>query len=737
MAKEVRDNIKGSSFVPELAVIVEYIASKNCYRACPFNTTIDLEDTIYLQPIGGVAPLNHDMNDSSGTLGMPLKHPTESAQVTPIYAPKTTVMALISKALPSESSDYRVGYIIGKVSDDIYSRFHTKPIENVAPLQDFDTIDVFKVPNDKNQTVPLISTPDNITNDIIPGDYVQRSKQAYTLLDDISYTVGTDLTRTWHSAVTGEITNNCMLQQNYSVYSDSTSYIINESILKLDKYSGNPYDAGLDTVSITTTGLEAKTKPKYSYVEAFGDIIDGNYRTRYTKKDPSKKAVETTFIPTWQEHIDMSGAYRLNSTKSIHIGLVPTHENEDSPSFTAIDCTGTHFKPSMDSTVKLQPQMLPEFEASSAVAPQEWEKSANNIVKQSGVFFEEDGSVLIRDAWGSYILMKGGNIQIHSENNTFITSNRDILVFSGGVESHVAPQGFQLESVNGDIIINTGAKVKFNSSDLHINSTYLRVDNKAQVLFNSPVITIGKETTTWLTIGSSKAPAIIDSYTAQYTLIGSSIVVGTDSGLFNFSNNACELTASVRVGGNIIVGDTKYSVKLDNDTRQYKGSGGSLYLCSGGITAAYGITSTTGSIVAPYIIGETCASKSGIMAKVTNFSLDSNKTALAHTAQTSTRNISIRTSKIADSLVKLTDSKEYISQSCCYRAEPYEVMNGVAISVGAIDGYLYPGEPFWVSNGIQTYSIKTENKNGITVKTKIDKVQGFNTYNYHVSNLKK
>lgn len=47
--------------------------------------------------------------------------------------------------------------------------------------------------------------------------------------------------------------------------------------------------------------------------------------------------------------------------------------------------------------------------------------------RRAGVFIGDDGSVIVRDAWGSEIVMLGGNVLINTPGNVITTANKDIV----------------------------------------------------------------------------------------------------------------------------------------------------------------------------------------------------------------------------------------------------------------------------------------------------------------------
>lgn len=75
---------------------------------------------------------------------------------------------------------------------------------------------------------------------------------------------------------------------------------------------------------------------------------------------------------------------------------------------------------------------------------------------------EEDGSILIKDGWGSEIRMSGGNIYISSALDTFIRPGRDCI--------GLVPRRLELDA-NGAAVIAAKKSVKVASeSNLYLSS---------------------------------------------------------------------------------------------------------------------------------------------------------------------------------------------------------------------------------------------------------------------------
>ena len=73
---------------------------------------------------------------------------------------------------------------------------------------------------------------------------------------------------------------------------------------------------------------------------------------------------------------------------------------------------------------------------------------------KGGVFVGEDGSVIIRDAWGSEIVMLGGNVLINTPGNVITTANKDIVSIARRSAVVRGTEAAELSSEEGDVRIH-------------------------------------------------------------------------------------------------------------------------------------------------------------------------------------------------------------------------------------------------------------------------------------------
>ena len=81
-------------------------------------------------------------------------------------------------------------------------------------------------------------------------------------------------------------------------------------------------------------------------------------------------------------------------------------------------------------------------------------KQAEMANRKAGVYVGEDGSVIIRDAWGSEIVMVGGNILLNTAGNIIHTANKDIVSIARQSVVIRGTEAAEMSSEEGDTRIH-------------------------------------------------------------------------------------------------------------------------------------------------------------------------------------------------------------------------------------------------------------------------------------------
>lgn len=728
------DGFGDISYKPELLTIVEYIARGNCYRAKPFQGSKLPDDHYYLQQIGGTAPFNNpDIKPLYGPIPSSIsKNMDNTAQVTPIYSPMTAVMALIPVTSVSNPVDGMMGFIIGEISTPVFYTTQSKKEHNDD--SPFPAEDVFSIINDTNQVSTLYDLRANLDETVLPGDTVVKGKHTTFTIDNTSVLIGTDLANTYYSSITGECIDSYMLKQEHSIWHSDDTYVVKDSILNVKQYADNPYTAGLDCIN--------NSEYVYTHTEVFGKVVNGKY---YTVSMPTEKKLYQVF----QQHIGNTGKYSLKAATGLSLGK--------SMHMDYIKCSGSHFKPDIDDTFAY---IKPEFTDTVYLRATENEAYAKDYNKrrefsvdgtpvelydcESNILFEDDGSVKITDAWGSYILLAHGNIQIHAANNLFIVTDRDAIHITGGVESHRAGMDIQMESVSSDIrmhaknilqlggtTINTVAKNNVCTADTvtivtpdysclsNTNVSSIRIGGSLDNTYNNSMVYINSKETT---------------ITADKT-----IVMATKNSAVALDSKCLAVNTTLAVSRDITLDALTTVVQVDNmDYARISNSGSGSVKITDGSLYVNGRVESTGGIMSGDIIATSIAaarSNDGKLSKVRNLNLSSITTRM-NTPITSDIQISVNNSV---SLQPVDFDQNYSvfkfnkeSMACTYRMDKTEIMTGKTYSItqDPLKGqslYIYPGKSFWESTGLEIFEITDE---GIITTS-----DGFNKYQFNQPNM--
>lgn len=91
-------------------------------------------------------------------------------------------------------------------------------------------------------------------------------------------------------------------------------------------------------------------------------------------------------------------------------------------------------------------------------------KSTSNLSKydkrRSGVYFQPDGSVVFRDAWGSEVVMIGGNIILSAAANVIVSPGRSTVVMSGKDTILKAKNCIDATATDGDVLLKAERNMK-------------------------------------------------------------------------------------------------------------------------------------------------------------------------------------------------------------------------------------------------------------------------------------
>lgn len=244
-------------------------------------------------------------------------------------------------------------------------------------------------------------------------------------------------------------------------------------------------------------------KPRLLEQEGYYGGMSARYclRPDPAMKDPRTKDDKPRDPGVFRESVDPSGQYRLASAGMIgleRIGRIPVpvrtrapwHDKAEEPdrqnrtlqefkhdehhpyyrqleladrvaydlknSYARLDGAPTEFYVPQEEDLEGQVKDVydKDFTDSITVKLEKYDK------RRSGIWQGEDGSIIIRDAWGSEIVMIGGNIQLSCAGNVEILPGKTALTLAGDDIVHKAQNSIDISSADKDVRVNAYKNVQ-------------------------------------------------------------------------------------------------------------------------------------------------------------------------------------------------------------------------------------------------------------------------------------
>jgi hypothetical protein len=631
-----------------------------------------------------------------------------------------------------------IGFILGELSSTPLSNFKDlAPVHNVSePVHQTEVADMYELVNQTNQTESDDYYQGRLGTEAIPGDLTIRGERTLISADNYTTKVGTDNVRTTYSEITGELTECTRIKNTYNLLAQERTFIIGDDALAL-KYGGlDPHKSYLDAYEVKDNKLvrDPDKKHVYALVEAQGSYIAGTYKTLYTEEDEKK---EIPRVPLFQERLSSDGHFAMNSAKSMRFSK--------STLFAHVECEGDTFKPDDSQGQPLHaPAVTPLLRKTTIPADKgEIDVKFNTYTVdditngqqsieelQAFIDFEEDGSIKLRDAWGSYIYLHGGNIQIHAVNNIFMISGRDYIQAAGGSVSCNATKAIHAKSNDADIALFAKNDIQCKANRYNIETDYFYVRGNTKAYIDSPVIHINDSTKTvgYINIGHENTQLTL-SATQTNILSKSALTMVTSVGGFVIdAGGTITAHGNMQLSGNLTLTPAKTTIKVNgNHFSDLCELPGSIFITDGGLYSAHIIGACAG-ILTDYVMANTVASDTGQLGKVVDYTLEPVQRMVSKCKNKQNRKIKITKPEVAEKDL-LTFQFVHQSQSCTYTAEACELDGTASFSVTSnAEHFSYPGKLFWTENGVQTITIDPD------TEEQSKNYSGFNYYGFNIHN---
>lgn len=226
--------------------------------------------------------------------------------------------------------------------------------------------------------------------------------------------------------------------------------------------AGKPKEAGVSRETIDPSGQYRLSAAGMIAIERTGRIPVPVRNCYPTDKDHGMKSDPETLAPF--EHSEADPCYR-------QLELFDRQAYDLKNQYARVDGLGLEGgdKPDYDVPQEedlhaLEDQYDPTFLKNETVKLNKFDK------RRAGVYIGEDGSVIIRDAWGSEIVMLGGNVSISCAGNVMLLPGKTQLTIAGddivqkaqnSVDIHASEHDVRLSAARNMEILGGGDESKY------------------------------------------------------------------------------------------------------------------------------------------------------------------------------------------------------------------------------------------------------------------------------------
>ena len=323
-----------------------------------------------------------------------------------------------------------------------------------------------------------IRIPSNVGHtgiDMLPGNYEMVGKLVAFHFSDYYAALDATCAEIAVNGIERRIVLQSMLRTESTVNELSDISILNQSTINTHKWCGNVQSAWYDCLKEDKeqiTSIE-DAEPKYRLIEQSGDILYGKHTTLLDQSGET---------PLYTDYLGLDGTRKILSASRVIIGKYPgvvsteyvgkrlaveQHEGEEptpedpSNSLKNLNADDTENWAVHVNTDFIENGGYPEdfldadegeYPDFKSIEVQDDLRDGKKIKLFPGnnyIEFQEDGGIKITDAWGSFILLSHGNIELHAINNMFAISGRDTLCFAGGNRTDFAKQNIAAQAFKG------------------------------------------------------------------------------------------------------------------------------------------------------------------------------------------------------------------------------------------------------------------------------------------------
>lgn len=644
--------------------------------------------------------------------------------------------------------DNPVVWILGRVPKDITytDEYTSSPARDLLfPRLKKLTSDLYPALTDLLQDDGFVdstySARENFPYDVATGDYSIIGENTRLNIGDYNIILGAGESELFVDSLLGVITQSSNLYNRYTIGESTRTQCYRGNLVYTKKLTGSIEQGKLPI-----------NKAIFPYREQFSDLIYGH----------RAEILDSANRPISQIHKGLDGSlsiktvgklslqrtvYMDNMALSVEEAVssgdpldVPTVVDPVAPIKELPDWLGDKLIDGTDDIINTMLRAPSEDEwetpeGTETVTYKDYYTNTDRKVSKaaSGLFLEDDGTVVIRDAWGSEFRMGHGNVQIAASNNMTTIAGRDNLTIVSGVHAVTANNGLEFGVSAGDIAIHTKEGIRLGCNELSTSANKVieavddtkvckykhvyteaenssaRVTNSAEIITNNIQI-------------SGENSLTLSSRACGMTLTANAITMGASAVTVHSSIIADRGDFTLDVGGldykrrTITCSPSQVSLLVSGHIQAGESifSNGSIQSAAGvyaNTMAAHNVTSLGGIYKLRSRIKENNALDSRNTFKVYSGFTEDVANAIKLLLKEGTTNIkrifrmSSKAFKIINPIFSVLRGRYKISPAAC------------STSSGEVS-YIYPGKQFWEKDGLVSISSdidpKTERKITVT-----------------------
>lgn len=211
---------------------------------------------------------------------------------------------------------------------------------------------------------------------------------------------------------------------------------------------GNPKEAGVFRETTDPSGQHRVSAAGMLTIERTGRIPVPVRRAYPTDKDHDVESPEV--LEPFEHDDDDPGNRQLE--------LFDRQAYDLKNQYARVDGLGTkepdYDVPEEEDLKPLKDEYDPKMDGNETVKLAKFDK------RRSGIYFGEDGSVIIRDAWGSEIVMLGGNIQLSCAGNVMTMPGQSALTIAGDDIVHKAQNSIDIHASEHDVRLSAARNME-------------------------------------------------------------------------------------------------------------------------------------------------------------------------------------------------------------------------------------------------------------------------------------